>query len=304
MGELFVSYTQYTENSLFRVFPLIYLHSCFVRICWLMSPSLLPPAAAMALFFSDSRDSLVETMRAAYSTRFDRYVNIFDDFYDYLRDAMYTGSICEIGSKFMQVNFEVFLAAFLGGDSGAQSVELLKSAAYRTCFYDNFVNLYSSELSITYSFRHFTNILNRTMHYMRALYISDHIIESVLSQGLTTQCRNAILKMTHCSQCAGHSSPASCSGLCLNTMRGCLVDLSDLAEPFRQFTQAVIWMKEQLEPLIDQFTLIQPHFLNVVKFVEIQGQAIATEVSHTPPSFIPWPHPYKRVALCPLLMHS
>ena len=49
MGELFVSYIMKVhvrsiatsaENSLFRVFPLIYLHSCFVRICWLMSPSL------------------------------------------------------------------------------------------------------------------------------------------------------------------------------------------------------------------------------------------------------------------------
>ena len=218
-------------------------------------------------------------MRAAYSTRFERYINIFDDFYDYLRDAMYTGSICEIGNKFMQVNFEVFLAAFLGGDSGAQFVELLKSPLYRSCFYDNFVNLYSSELGHTYSFRHFTNILNQTMHYLRALYISDHIIESVLSQGLTKQCRNAILKMTHCSQCAGYSSPATCSGLCLNTMRGCLVDLSDLAEPFRQFTQAVVWMKEQVEPIINQLTFIHVHFLNVIQFVNSERQAISKEVS-------------------------
>ena len=218
-------------------------------------------------------------MKAAYGSYFEPYVDIFNDFYNYLSDAMYTGSTCEIENEFMQVNFDVFLAAFLCGDSGPQFVELLKSPLYRSCFYDNFIDLYSSELGLTYNFRHFTYIFNQTMHYLRALYISDHVTESILSHGLTKQCRNAILKMTYCSQCAGYSSPATCSGLCLNTMRGCLVDLSDLVKPFQKFTQAVIWMKEQLEPIIYQFTLIHVHFLNVIHFVNIERQAISTEVS-------------------------
>ena len=235
----------------------------------------------MAQYFIGSRDSLVATMRHAFSTYFDRFIHIFDDFYEYLRDAMYTGSTCQLGSKFMQVNFEVFLASYLSTEYGSLADNLITtSGAYRRCFYDYFVELYSAELG--YSFRHFTRIFNQTMRYMRALYIADHVMETVLSQDLTGSCRNAMLKMTHCSQCATYSSPDTCGSFCLNTMRGCLVELSDLAGPFREFSEAVVRMKDRLEPIIDQLTLIQVDFFDVIRFADIQGGTIANEVSYVP----------------------
>lgn len=247
---------------------------------------LLSPAAAMAIYFTSSRDSLVTTMMRAFSVYFDRFVNIFDDFYEYLRDAMFTGSTCQLGSKFMQVNFEVFLASYLTSDYSTESDSrnLVQSRAYRRCFYDYFVELYALELS--YSFGHFSRIINQTMRYMRALYVSDHIMETVLSQDLTTSCRNAMLKMTHCAQCASYSSPDTCGRLCLNTMRGCLVELSDLAEPFRQFAEAVVRMKNMVEPIIDQLTLLQADFFQVISFAEIQAPTIVNEVSHKPVEFV------------------
>ena len=69
-------------------------------------------------------------------------------------------------------------------------------------------------------------------------------------------------------------------------MRGCLVELSDLAEPFRQFAEAVVRMKNMVEPIIDQLTLLQADFFQVISFAEIQAPTIVNEVSHKPVEFV------------------
>ena len=50
----------------------------------------------------------------------------------------------------------------------------------------------------------------------------------------------SLVKMDMCSSCAGYVSLRSCKGLCLNLLRGCLVDLSDLEDPLSSFSQALM----------------------------------------------------------------
>ena len=96
----------------------------------------------------------------------------------------------------------------------------------------------------------------------------DMVIEGVLDLPLTSQCQDALAKMSYCSQCAGYSSDISpCKSLCVNTMRGCLVDLINLVPPFREATVALVRVKNLLEyryNIWDQIALLNSYFFTTV----------------------------------------
>lgn len=110
----------------------------------------------------------------------------------------------------------------------------------------------------------------------------ENVIEGVLDLPLSDQCQSAIMKMTHCSQCAGYSSSLlPCQGLCLNSLRGCLIDLADLVGPVRDFTAALVRLKDNLDSRYDpwvQITLLNPHFLGIVTGTQRDFQDINENV--------------------------
>ena len=97
----------------------------------------------------------------------------------------------------------------------------------------------------------------------------EKVIEGILDLPLTEQCQNALMKMTYCSQCAGYDSVEllPCQGLCLNSLRGCLVDFADLEGPIREFTDALTNLNSHLtEPYSPwvQITQLDPYFFGIV----------------------------------------
>ncbi len=219
---------------------------------------------------------MVSTMLRDFSIHFQPYVNIFNDFYGYLQRTVMTGNTCEIGQKFNRVFFEVYLAAYLVGTSST----LPNSEAFRLCFYDYFLDENYDTLNNYY--QEFTRSYNRTMHYLRVLRTADSVLVEVLSQSLSPLCKDALMKMTYCSECAGYSSSYPCYGYCMNTMRGCLVDLSDLAGPFDEFAGAVVAMKDLLEGRYDpwvQFNLLLSNFLSMASGTYNRAGLIRSDVS-------------------------
>ena len=137
---------------------------------------------------------------------------------------------------------------------------------FRLCFTNLFLELKGDSV---YSHLHgFLRAFNLTLRYTRALKMLETVVEGVLDLNLTVQCRNSLMKMTHCSQCAGYSVDLLlCQGLCLNSLRGCLIDLVDLIEPLRNFTDAIVELNRQLDDFYkpwDQITLLSPYFLTIV----------------------------------------
>lgn len=83
------------------------------------------------------------------------------------------------------------------------------------------------------------------MYYLRALKRLDSVIEAIVDFALKDQCESSIMKMTHCANCAGYSAD-TCNDLCLNVMRGCLVDLSDMFGPLEQFSEALVRLESSI----------------------------------------------------------
>ena len=136
----------------------------------------------------------------------------------------------------------------------------------RSCLFDHFLE--TSGDIVTNGLTGFLRSYNVLMRYIRALRLMDMVIEGCLELPLTRQCQDALLKMTYCSQCAGYSADLlPCQGLCQNSLRGCLVDLSDLVEPIREFTDAMVNMRRVLADVYnpwDQITLLNSHFFIVL----------------------------------------
>ena len=185
-------------------------------------------------------------MLLAFRYFFQPYTHIFDDFYLYLQDAIGSGDTCELAGQFNQVFFELYLASYVANpNTNANSMP--NTPEYRQCFYNYFLDIYG--LRVATSYQAFASSFNRTMYYIRALRTADRVIESILRHRTTRGCDMALFKMTHCSQCAGFSELESpiCPDYCLNTMRGCLIELASLIEPLKTLTESLLRMREELE---------------------------------------------------------
>ena len=140
--------------------------------------------------------------------------------------------------------FDIYIAAYL---VVPDNPSLPDSADVRDCFYNYFINGYSENIDIW--FGRFQEEFNEAMHYLRAIRAVELVVEGVLNYEVTEQCKISLMKLESCASCAGYesSSMSSCNGLCLNILRGCLLDLSDLVQPIKSFSQVLITMKDHIK---------------------------------------------------------
>ena len=169
----------------------------------------------------------------------------------------------------VQVSYEMFVAAYVVSDSLSTSPSVLPNTeAFRACFFDYFVELQGD--AVLTKLNGFLRTYNRTMRYIRALKMIDMVIEGILDLPLTHQCQDALMKMTYCSQCAGYNGDLlPCKGLCLNSLRGCLIDFADLVVPVREASEALVRLKKELSSTTssnqwDQITVLSPYFFEIV----------------------------------------
>lgn len=200
----------------------------------------------MQSYLALNKQGLVSTMLLAYSYLFQPYTHIFDDFFLYLQDAVVGGDTCELAEQFNRVFFELYLAAYVANPS-TDARTMPNTPEYRKCFYDYFLSV--NRFRVATAYQSFARSFNRTMYYIRALRTADRVIESILRHRATRGCNMALFRMTHCSQCAGFSDSESpiCPDYCLNTMRGCLVELASLIQPLKGLTESLLRMKDELE---------------------------------------------------------
>lgn len=232
-------------------------------------------------YIGERKDSLVQTMLRAYSFYFQPYVNIFDDFYAFLQQAvLFSVDTCRLREEFYRVFFNTFHAAYVASPFSGVEGSLPDTEEFRQCFYDYFFELNKEDISIY--FRAFTRSFNRTMYYLRAISTAESVLKSVMNQTLTKQCKDSIMKMTHCARCSGYPPANICKSLCVNTMRGCLVHLTDLSQPFQEFVHALVRMKEYLESvhnIWNNLTLLDVDFLEIVRSTVYSAATIRDGVS-------------------------
>lgn len=177
--------------------------------------------------------------------------------------------------------FDVYLAAYFGHPSTRTADLLPNTDMFIKCFFNMFLEDNKEVLGI-----HLNAMLrsyNQTMYYLRALKRLDSVIEATVDYVLKDSCQASIMKSTHCANCAGYSvSP--CNGMCLNVMRGCLVDLSDMFGPLERFSEALIKLENSISErnglyyLWAQFNLLHTYFFMMVSDTFSEALTIETKV--------------------------
>ena len=166
-------------------------------------------------------------------------------------------------------------SAFLGHPD---TPRILATEEFHQCF--NTIILERSADQFQIWVRGFQRAYDKSLRYFRALRVVDRVVNAVLRLRLSSECKKSLLKMSHCAQCAGLPGESkTCIGLCQNTLRGCLLDLGDLVEPIRDFSHALIAMKDLALAfnVYTQITFLETYIFRVTLFEDYI--AIATEVS-------------------------
>ena len=220
-------------------------------------------------------------MNNAFGVFFQPYQDLFDDFYLYLRQTVTTGNTCDLADEFNKIYFKMYTAAFFGHPLIKTTGPSPSTDAFNQCFYQYF-HRENAEV-ITQHYLAFTRTYNHTMYYLRALRYADLVLEQILDFTLTDQCKNSLMRMSYCAQCAGYDTAYTpCHGLCMNSLRGCLLELSEIKPAFEQFSATLLRMKEGLENSFNPFLQIQqipPPFLDHINLVVNNIQAIKNDVS-------------------------
>lgn len=175
--------------------------------------------------------------------------------------------------------FEIFLATYLAIPGTPTPPE---SAEVRDCFYNYFLRLNGQVVGEWLS--GFERSLAKTMHYFRALHAANMVTKKALNHVVTEQCQLSLMKMEDCALCAGYSAvfSPSCNGLCLNILRGCLLDLSDLVEPILSFSQVFVAMKDHISEFsfFGQVELLESHVFTMIGSTSDYSFRISHEVSY------------------------
>lgn len=174
--------------------------------------------------------------------------------------------------------FEVYVSSYLATPG---STRLPESAEAKDCFYNYFIE--SKGLVVEDWFKGFNRAFMKTMHYFRALRASSMVIEKAVEHVMSGQCKLSLMKMDDCALCAGYSATSltSCNGLCLNILRGCLLDLSDLVEPITSFSQVLMAMKDHILEfsVYDQIEYVETTVFEFITSVSGLTATISRDVS-------------------------
>ena len=106
--------------------------------------------------------------------------------------------------------------------------------------------------AIETNIRHHSALLQERMgllfQFVSSLRTGDKVIESISSQVLSSECGDALLRLTHCEACSGTTAALPpCAPFCQNVLRGCLVDLTEVGDAMSEYATALEAMRKRLD---------------------------------------------------------
>ena len=137
-----------------------------------------------------------------------------------------------------------------------------------------------------------------TFNIIRLIAESYQLTESLLTDlkqhKFSPQCINALFRLRHCSYCTGnHYSITICDGHCINTFRGCMVDMYELKPHFKSLQQKLSGItkiaKAELSPtILIQTSMMEFIYLtkHLMKFNLKSSEVSTTFVMHCTHSVI------------------
>ena len=173
---------------------------------------------------------------------FNGHEDIFDEFYNYLKDGVSSLDLCDLETHFQTMFFYVYLTSFTESLEINDRLQLVTSKSTETCIYNIFFNDYETQL--TTDFSRFQERYNLYFRYLWAQKVGDQALESILTHTLSSDCKNSILRLLHCSHCADVSQTSVCRSFCQNTLRGCLLDITQFGSVYKEYNDIMMKAKE------------------------------------------------------------
>ena len=157
----------------------------------------------------------------------------------------------------------------------------INSTQFQQCSYEFFVEIYSQ--FVNYYYTHLAISLDRLVLYLRALGVSSTVLRSLLSSTPSKPCVSALARISNCSSCLDvPGSVEPCNGLCINVLRGCLVDLAELVGPFQEYVNTLVAFTNNLLQDYNpwkQITLVQSTILRFLTLARtIDFPAVSSRV--------------------------
>ena len=204
---------------------------------------------------------------------------MFDKFFNYVKNGVLNIDLCNLETEFQEVVFTVYKTAFAEA-MARNSFNVPSTSNFTQCFYNYFKSTQATFLNNEY--KRFKERYNLFLRYLLALKTANDVLEDVISHTLSSDCKDVLLKLTHCSLCAGNTDTIlSCPGYCKNVFRGCLVDLKEFGDAYTEFFGALKSTREQLSSYdpFNAFTLFQTKMTSFVTTVAGSTDTIKTAVS-------------------------
>eukprot|EP00731_Ephydatia_muelleri_P029611 Em0021g134a len=230
-------------------------------------------------FIGANKALVIYDLKSQYGPSFTPYLMLFDTFYGYLQQTMYTRNICQLRDQFYQLFFNLYMAAYR---AAAQVSIPPDTPQFRNCSYYYFLQTQGPSIQSYYTI--FNRPFEMLMQYLRALKTGDAVLESLwASSTFSRGCNVSLAKMVACSYCAGYGGGAEpCQGMCLNVFRGCLVDLAGLAAPLGNFVNILVTFSRVLQTDYspwDQVTLLEIKFFSLINTVRGQWSTINQQLT-------------------------
>jgi hypothetical protein len=161
------------------------------------------------------------------------------EMYSYLSTAVETRDNCQLYEVFQRMLYNVYM-------DFANPRGQINSTQFQQCSYEFFVEFYSQ--FVNYYYTHLAISLDRLVLYLRALGVSSTVLRSLLSSPPSKPCVSALARISNCSSCLDvPGSVEPCNGLCINVLRGCLVDLAELVGPFQEYVNTLVAFTNNFE---------------------------------------------------------
>ena len=193
-----------------------------VRVC-------VVSADAMYSNFVEVRRQLEIPIRNLLDDKFPQ--DLFDDFFSFLSSFSVTSDICDLPLQLNAIMSKIFNFIY-DGQSGINLRE-----THTECYRNVSVHILSDTYERIFS-RLERQVYNLDLIF-RAMQMTEVVLESLKQHRISSVCTKPLIQLQSCAKCTGYHTFKPCLFYCMNVLRGCFADVSDISREFRLMTKAL-----------------------------------------------------------------
>ena len=200
--------------------------------------------ASVAEIVNSEEKKLLDLLLQIYGDYFTPHKTIFNDFYTYLAEIPRTLDMCSLSDEVNKVLFKVYRATIVTASNNQLLVR--QPEAYQQCFYNYFIT--TKAVTVQTFYDRFEKSFRRFWYFMRSRKVIRDVVNGLIeyTSTFTSSCQQSLLQAIDCARCSGYADIKVCHNLCMNTLRGCLVDFKEVGTAFATMYASLKSLERQM----------------------------------------------------------